>query len=242
MTNYCRTWFALCEPLRKPGAPAPAISAGLAQTYRPSSAGLAPGLWARGPPSPSLNRRMDHKNMVHKGLRIECPENTPAHHGAGRRQGAPRSGAACQQVRDDVLLGITVPKVLPEALGIGDSRQPTTLGAPIRHRLNVLVHPVVLHQPVTLAGVALKHFHLDVDNVADIDDEVRRDVAAERVLSLNRVTVIEVRNVRQGSTELTVGQEVGDRRPERGGADDRAGDFVIEHVVGWAVRQHDIGT
>ena len=50
-----------------------------------------------------------------------------------------------------------MPKVLPKSLGEGDAALCAALGPEVAHRLQVLVHAVVLEQPFALAGMGGEH-------------------------------------------------------------------------------------
>src|SRR5262245_30032374 len=74
--------------------------------------------------------------------------------GTGAGSGPAGFGSEGAQERaQQVVLGVAVPQVLAEALGEGHAAGAAAAGAPVAHRLQVLVHAVVLEQPLALAGV-----------------------------------------------------------------------------------------
>lgn len=71
---------------------------------------------------------------------------------ANRSNDARRSNSA-QNCPEEIIAWVTVSQVLTESLRVRDSRFPPPLGSPVTQCLNVMVHAVVLEQPVSLAGV-----------------------------------------------------------------------------------------
>ena len=67
----------------------------------------------------------------------------------------------------------------------------------------------------------------------------RRHVAAQRVLALDRIAVVQMRNVRQQLAERRSRRKFGIGARERGAARQRARHLVIEHVIRRAVREDD---
>ena len=87
-------------------------------------------------------------------------------------------------------------QVLTEAFGAGDATASALTGAPIAHGLDVVVHAVVLAQPVALAGMAGEHRPLGREGARDVDVEVRGHRAAVAVDARERVDEVEVRDAR----------------------------------------------
>src|SRR5262245_2878924 len=97
---------------------------------------------------------------------------------------------------EDIILRITMPQMLPVTLRVRHTARPAAFGSPIAPRLNVLVHAMMFHQPVTLAGMAGEHLGFGVDDTADVDAEAGWDRLARRVFAFDGVAVVDVGNVR----------------------------------------------
>ncbi len=102
-----------------------------------------------------------------------------------------------------------------------------------------MVHAVMLQQPIALAGVGGEHGRLVLDNGTHINAKRRLDGASERVLAFDGVAIIQVGNLRQGRRVIVAGEEVRRRCAEHGSPHQGACHFVVEHVIGRAVRQDE---
>ena len=69
-----------------------------------------------------------------------------------------------QNLTQKVVLRIAVSQVLAETLREGHAGGPALASAPVAHRLEILVHAVVLEQPFALAGVGGQHRGLLLDH------------------------------------------------------------------------------
>src|SRR4051812_38224706 len=68
-----------------------------------------------------------------------------------------------QELRENIILWIAMAQVLAKSLGESNPELAAALGAPLFHRDDIVVHAVMLQQPVALAGVAGEHVGLQVD-------------------------------------------------------------------------------
>ncbi len=127
--------------------------------------------------------------------------------------------------------------MLPKAFGIGNAVRAALLRAPALHGFHVLIHAMMLEQPVALAGVSGQHRRLRVHDAGDVDGKTRWDRPAEQVLAFNRIAVVKVRDMGQRRCLAAVAKEVWNRRAESGGAGQRAGHLMIKHVIRRTVGQ-----
>src|SRR5262249_35180001 len=132
------------------------------------------------------------------------------------------SGGA-QELGQEVVLRVAVAEVLAEALGVGDAGLPAAAGTPVAPRGEGGGHAGGREQPLALAGVRRQHLGLGGDDRAHVDTEGRLHVAAQRVLALHGVAVVEVRDVVQGRRVAAAGAEVRGGRAEGGGPHQGAG-------------------
>ena len=133
-------------------------------------------------------------------------------------------------------------EVLPERLGVGDADLGPSVGPPSGLGVEVLVDPVLLQEPVALAGVAGEHPPLEVGDPRDVDEEPGGLGPAVAVEPFDRVDVIEVRDLRQGRGRLPLaGLVVGQGGGEAGVADQPARRLVVAEVVDRRRGQDEVG-
>ena len=127
---------------------------------------------------------------------------------------------------------VGVAEVLAEPFGGEDSDGLTSLGVPLGEGVEVFVDPVLLEEPVALAGVAGEHPPLEVGEVGHVDPEVWLDRSVVAVDSAHRVDVIQVGDLRlwRGGFPLP-GLVIGQGRGEAGVADEEAGRLVVGVLV-----------
>src|SRR5262245_12965079 len=165
------------------------------------------------------------------------PESVPL---AG--QGTRESTRECplpsaEELAEQVILRIAVAEVLAVSFGEGDDALAAAVRAPFFHRCDVVVHPVMLDQPVSLADVGGEHLSLCVDHFANINAKAGCDLVAQRAFAFNRVAVIQMRDVRE---RRKVALEVKrDWSGERGGPDEGAGLLVVQVIARRAVGNHN---
>lgn len=101
---------------------------------------------------------------------------------------------------------------------------------------------MLLQQPVPLARVAGQHVQLEVEHRGGVDQKIGGNGLAKMVNPLERVDVVQMRDVgqRRGGVPL-VGRVVWNRRAEAGVPHQFAGIFVIRHVVDRRGGQDDVG-
>ncbi len=101
---------------------------------------------------------------------------------------------------------------------------------------------VVLQQPLALARVASQQLLFAVHGVGNVDPEAGGDAVTERVEPLERIGVVEVRDMVEDRRRLgRQRRHIADRRAEAGGPGNGAGLLMIDHVVGRAVGDHHVG-
>src|SRR5262245_15309398 len=130
--------------------------------------------------------------------------------------------------------------VLPEAFTELEASQLAAAGAPLSHRFYVVIHVVVLLQPVSLALMFPQHLGFAPDLLRDVDDKVRTDFTAFPIQPFIGVTEIQVRNVlhRDGVAARGI---IRYRRAEAGVANQHAGCLVIAVVIHGGCGDNDVG-
>ena len=145
-----------------------------------------------------------------------------------------------EQFTKNVVLWVAVPQVLAEAFRVGNSRGLPLSRAPFFHRLDQVIHSVVLPEPRTLALMAIQHPSLPLDRSRNVDPERRNDWLPEGILPLQRVAVEQVRDVFEWRVNVSAVQEVLDWGGECGRSHELARLFVVQVVVVGAMREHDL--
>src|SRR5438132_12005320 len=130
-----------------------------------------------------------------------------------------------------------MPEVLPEALRICIAVGPALLCAQGAHGLDVMIHAMMFEQPLPRAGMAGRQGRLGVHYAADVDDKPWRNGPPHQVLAFDSVTIIHMRNLVQRRRLSPVAKEIGYGCRKGGGAGERARHLMVQHVVGWAVRE-----
>lgn len=100
-----------------------------------------------------------------------------------------------QSFAEQVVARIGVSLVLPERFPVGDANRLPTSGAPAAAAFQVFVDPVLLEQPVALAGMAREHLQLQVEGRGNVDDEVGSLRRSVPIPPFDRVDKVQVRNV-----------------------------------------------
>src|SRR5229473_3648759 len=124
-----------------------------------------------------------------------------------------------------------MPQMLSITFGECSTAGFTSLGAPISHGIQVMVHAMMFAQPITLAGVAGQHLGLCFDFRTDVDAKSGGDFTTEGILSLDGIGIIHMRNSLQSRAMAPVGKEIRRRCRESRRPGDVAGHFMVGHVV-----------
>src|SRR5262249_32305215 len=109
--------------------------------------------------------------------------------------GARRRSTGAEYFAEQIDRRIAVAEMLAKALGKGDARFLAAPGAPVAHGVDVVIDAVVLQQPFSLAGVRRQHGDFRLEHAADIHAKRWSDIAAERILALDRIAIVQVRDV-----------------------------------------------
>ncbi len=113
------------------------------------------------------------------------------------------------------------------------------LPRPTLHREQVIVHAVLRTQPLPLAGMLAEHGALGLELAYDIHVKVCHYRPAFPVYAADRVHEVEMRNSGQGRRGRWR-NVIGRGRGKAGVPRQRAGRFVIAHVIHGRGRQHDV--
>src|SRR5262249_41354360 len=96
-----------------------------------------------------------------------------------------------EQPDEQIVLRIAMAEVLSKSLRECSTAFATSARAPILHRFNVIVHPVMLEEPIALAGVLGQHFGLDLNDRANVDAKGRRNLLTESIFAFDRIAIIQ---------------------------------------------------
>lgn len=130
-----------------------------------------------------------------------------------------------------------MPTMLHERLR-GDSADQLAAGGIVPSRgIEILVHAVVVRQPVALADVPREHVELRRLRGGNVDDRLRRDIVPQRVHPTDRIAVVQVREARVGRHRNR--RRAANRIKEAGRARNERDMLMVEHVVADRVREDE---
>ena len=103
---------------------------------------------------------------------------------------------SCQDKRregglDQWIMRIAVAEVLTKAFRIQGAAFAAALSRPFGHAIQVLIHAVVLAEPVSLGFVPGQHLALGLHPARDVHVELRMDSVTHRIDAFHRIRIIE---------------------------------------------------
>jgi hypothetical protein len=120
--------------------------------------------------------------------------NTKVAFGCAKKNAFRLPGDDPQQLAEQIVLRIAVAQMLPIAFGEWHTTRLASLRAPITHGVQVMIHAMMLSQPVALTGVTGEHLGFGLDHLANIHAKCGRKGPAQGIFPLDGIGVIEVRN------------------------------------------------